>query len=109
VTSHAAVCIDNDLASGKPSVTHGTANHKAPSGIDVIFGVLVEQMLGKRSLDDVLQHFGAQSTIVYSFGMLRRDHDSIHADRLVIGVVFNCDLGFAVRPEKIEGTILANF
>ena len=107
--SHATVGVNDDLTTCEPSVPHRTAYHEPSSGIDVVFGVCIEQMLRNCGLDDLLQHFGAQTPIVHGFGMLRRDHDRVDAHRLVIGIVFNCDLGFAVRPEEIERTILANF
>src|SRR5947209_20081535 len=109
MTTHPDVSINDDLSPCEPGVTHGTTYYETSSGIDVVLGVRIEQMLRKRSLDYLLEHFSAQAAIVYRFGMLRRDHDRIHANGLVVGIVFDCDLGFAVRPEEIEGTAFANF
>ena len=44
VTSHAAVGVDDDLASGESGVAHGAADDEASRGIDVILRVFVEQV-----------------------------------------------------------------
>ena len=60
VTAHAAVGVDDDLAAGQAGVAHGAADHKAAGGVDVVLGVLVEQLRGENGLDDVLEDVGAQ-------------------------------------------------
>src|ERR1051325_2805148 len=42
VTAHAAVAVNDDLASCKTCIAHGAADHKAPSGINVVLGVCIQ-------------------------------------------------------------------
>jgi hypothetical protein len=72
---------------------------KRPVGIDVVLGVLVQHFLGQRSLDDVLQNVGAQVFVGNRLRVLAGNDDGIDADRLVVLVVFHCDLGLAIGPE----------
>ena len=63
VTSHAAVGVDDDLASGESGVAHRSADDKASRGIDVILRVFVEQMRRDDGLNHVLQNSGAQFVV----------------------------------------------
>ena len=64
---------------------------------------------GNRRLDHVLQDVGAKFVIADGFGVLRRNHDGVDAQRLAVLVVFDCDLGFAVGPEVRQRAVLADF
>src|SRR5205085_11362031 len=92
VTSHTTVGIDNDLASSQACIAHGPTNDEASSGINVVLRIRVEKVLGNRLLNDLLEHFGAQTTVVHSLAVLSRDHHRVHADGFVVCVIFNCDL-----------------
>src|SRR5450755_747610 len=109
VTAHAAVSVDDDLAAGESGVAHGSANYKAAGGIDVVFGIFVEQMGRNDVLDHMLQNVGTQFFVAHSLRMLRRDDNRIHANRLVVGIVFNRDLRLAVGAEVRQHPMLAQF
>ncbi len=57
----------------------------------------------------MLQDVGAQVFVGNRLGVLAGDHHRVDADRLVVLVVFHCDLGFAVGPEVRKGAVLADF
>jgi len=56
-----------------------------------------------------LQNVGAKLIVADRLGMLRRDHDRIHALHFAERRVFNCNLGFAIGPEVRAGTVAADF
>src|SRR5262249_16288591 len=60
VPAHATVGIHDDLASGQAGIAHGAADYEAAGGIDVIFGVGVEQVFGKGSLNHVAKDVSAE-------------------------------------------------
>src|SRR5579859_4845275 len=108
VPSHSAVGVHDDFASGQPGIAHRAANYKPSGRIDVVLGVGIEQMRGNGRLDHVLQNVGAQGLVVHGFGVLRGYDDRIHALWLVVCVVFNRYLGFAVRPQVGKHSIFAD-
>ena len=108
MASHAAVGVDDDLASGESGVAHGPANDEASRGIDVILRVFVEQVRRNHGLNHVLQNAGAQFIVGNGLGVLRRNDDRIHTQDFAVRVVFNCDLGFAVGTKEGKSSILAN-
>src|SRR5450432_2546547 len=109
VTSHAAVSVHNDFATRQAGIAHGTTDHEAAGGIDVIFRVGIQQVRGNSGLDHVLHDVRAQGFIVNGVSMLGGDHDGVHTPGLVVCAVFNRDLGFAVRPEVRKHSALADF
>src|SRR5271157_523819 len=108
VTAHAAVGVDDDLAAGEAGVAHGASDDEASRGIDVIVGVFVEQMSRNHGLNHMLQNAGAEFVVDDSLGVLSRDDDRVHALYFSVGVVFDCDLGLAVRTKEGKCSILAN-
>ena len=55
--SVAAVCVDDDLAPGQSRVALRPASHKASGWINVILGLIVEQVAGHRVSDNVFADF----------------------------------------------------
>ena len=53
VGTPAAVGIDDDFTTGQTGVAHGTADNKVTTGIDVVFGVLIDVLFGNDCLDDL--------------------------------------------------------
>ena len=92
MTTHSTVGVDDDLAAGQAGVAHRSTDDETSSGIDVIFGIGVEQVGRNRGLDHVLHYVSAQRVVGNGFGVLRRDDNGIHANRLVIFVVLHRDL-----------------
>src|SRR5438046_9650369 len=52
MASHAAVAVDDYLATRQASVTHGAANYETVGGIDVVLGISVEHVGGNGVLTD---------------------------------------------------------
>ncbi len=99
VTAHAAVGVDDDLASGQAGVAHGAADDEAAGGVDVVLGVGIQQVGGDGGLDHVLQDVGPQLFIADRLGMLRGDDHGIDPRRLAGFVVLDRDLRFAVGTQ----------
>src|SRR5882762_2674620 len=92
VTSHATVRVHDDLASGETGIAHGAANDEPSGGIDVVLGVLIEQVGRNNGLDDVLQNVGTQFVVANIFGMLGGDDYGIDPLYFTRRVVFDRDL-----------------
>src|SRR6202035_974655 len=73
VTSHAAVGVHDNLASGKTGVAHGAADHETSGGIDVVLGIFVEQLCGDGGLDNVLQNVAADFSEAHGQFVRQRD------------------------------------
>src|SRR5271155_2185053 len=108
VAAHASVGVDDDLASGKPGVTHGTADDEASRRIDVVLGIFIEQVRGNHGLDHVLQNPRAQFLVADVLGVLRGDYNRIDAEHLACGIIFNCDLGFSIGTKEGKSSVLAH-
>src|ERR1700730_10310957 len=108
VTSHAAVGVHDNLASGKTGVAHGAADHETSGGIDVVLGIFVEQLGGDGGLDDVLQNVASEFFVADCLCVLSGNDDCVHTDGLVVLVVFNRDLRFAIGAQVRKAPMLAN-
>src|SRR5213083_2097846 len=51
MTAHAAITVHNDFPPGQTGIAHGAAYYKASGGIDVVFGICIEQMGGNSCLN----------------------------------------------------------
>src|SRR5207253_7738578 len=108
VWSVAAVGVDDNLTASQTRVALRSAGHKPSGGIDVVFGLVVEQITRHSVSDNVLANLSAKLLVRYFRRVLRRDNDSIDAERAAIAI-FDRDLGLAVRSKigKLAG--LPNF
>src|SRR6266550_3017683 len=97
MTTHSAVSVDDDLATGEAGVTLRSADDEAAGGIDVKLDFLDAQVLG----DDLLDHFAddcfPQLLGRNVFRVLGRDDHGLDADRKC-ALVENGDLRLTVRP-----------
>ncbi len=109
VPAHASVGIDDDLAARQARVAHGTAHHKPPRGIDVVFGIGIEQFGGNGGLDHVLKNVGVQGFVVDGLRVLGGNDHRIDAFWLIVGIVFHRDLRFSVGPQIRQLAALAHF
>ena len=53
MTCVAAVGVHDDLTTGEAGVALGAADHKAAGGVDIVLGVLVQQLGGNDLLNDL--------------------------------------------------------
>src|SRR5437660_11300204 len=96
--SIAAIGVDDDLAPGQSRVALRPASHKAPGGINVILGLIVEQIAGHRVSDNVFANLRSKLFVRHFGSVLRRDYYRVDTERTAIAI-FNCDLRLAVRAK----------
>jgi len=107
MTADTTVRVDDDLAARQAAVALRAADDEAPRRIDVVLGVLVEQLLGNDRLDHLLQdvlldHAGSD------LGAVLRAHDHrIDPTRTTVDVL-DRDLRLAVRAQVVERVVLAH-
>ena len=104
----AAVGVHDDLAPGQAGVALGTAYDEAAGGIDVDFGVVVEQLLRDHVADDVADHVAADHVERGLRRVLGGEDHRVDTHRTAGLVIFDCDLGLAVGPQIVEKTGLAH-
>ena len=82
VAGHAAVGVDDDLATGQAGVAHRAADHELAGRVDqqpVVLGRDVE--VGEHRVDDVLLDVGLELGLeVDALGVLGGEHDGVDAD-----------------------------
>ena len=103
----AAVGIDDDLAAGQAGITLRAAHNKAAGGVDVVLGVLVQQLGGDDLFDDLVEDVLVQLFLADLGAVLAGDDHSVDAHRLAV-VILNGDLALAVRAQVVEGAVLAD-
>ena len=110
MASHAAVGIDDDLASGKTGIAHRTAKDEGTGRVDQqgrVFGVV---LLQAGVLDNPFKDLTAQGTFQPStidLGIvLRGNHHGIQVGRLIVVGVGKGHLGLAIRAEVIDDSFL---
>ena len=59
MATHAAVGVDDDLASGETAVAVRAADHEVAGRVDVDLVVVVGELLGDRRPDDLLDQVGS--------------------------------------------------
>ncbi len=111
MTGHAAVGVDDDLASGEPAVADRPSDHELAGRVDQ---EVVEQLRavvevgGQDRLDDALPQVGLDLALgVDPLGVLGRDQDLLDLDRLIV-LVANRNLRLAVRAQVVERPLLAD-
>ncbi len=81
VSSPTSVRVHNDLASSQTGISLRSSNHKAARGVQVVNGVLVQQVVRNGGLDDLLHQLVADELVGDSVSVLSRNHDSVNAKR----------------------------
>ena len=103
-----AVGVNDDLAAGQAAVTLRAAHNKAAGGVDVVLGVLIQQLGRNGGLDDLFHNVGPELLHGHALAVLAGDDDCIHADGLVVLVVLHGDLALAIRAQVIQLAALAH-
>ncbi len=107
VTTHPAVGINDDLASGESAIAHRAAHNKASCGVDVVEDFGGEQVSGDDLFDDFFDDAFADLFVADVGAVLGRDHDS--GDFFGFAVfVTDGHLGLSVRAKEREGSVFAN-
>ncbi len=108
MTGHAAVGVDDDLASRQACVAHGSTHHEATRRVDEDLVVVVGELLGNYRADHVLDQIGADHGVAAdAVVVLSRDEDGAKPDRTA-SLVVEGDLGLGVGPQVRDGAGLAD-
>lgn len=107
VASHAAVSIDDDLASCESAIAHGAADNKASCGVDVIEDLGGEQVGGDDFFDDFFDDAFADGFVADVGAVLRRDYDGGDFFGFTVFVA-DGDLGLSVRSEEGKGSVFTD-
>ena len=103
----AAVGIHDDLTAGQAGIALGTAHNKAAGGVDIILGVLIQQLGRDGSLDDLFHDICAQLLHGHGLAVLAGDDHGVHTGGLAVDILHG-DLALAVRAEVIQLAALAH-
>mmetsp|Transcript_881 Transcript_881/g.2480 ORF Transcript_881/g.2480 Transcript_881/m.2480 type:complete len:266 (+) Transcript_881:242-1039(+) len=101
VGAPAPVGVDDDLATGEAAVALGPADGEHARGVDVVDGLVVEEMRRNDGLNDVLHQVLFDVVLRVRGVVLRADDNGVDAQRrqeAALLLVFDGDLGLAVRP-----------
>jgi len=109
VGSPAAVRVDNDLSASETGVSLRTTDNEAPGGLDVVDGLVVEEIGGNDGLDDLLDELLPEVLGGNLLSVLGRDDDRVDTDRgdgtraVLILLVLNRDLGLGLLLKQRTG------
>ena len=99
--------IHDDFAPRQSAVRSGSADFETTRRVDVVLGVLVQQLGGDGGLDDLLHHVGAQLVHADGLAVLAGDDHSVHAGGLAVHILHR-DLTLAVRAQVVQLAALAH-
>lgn len=103
------VGVDNDLTASKTSVTLGSSNDEETRGLDVVDGLVVEQVGGDDLLDDLLLDLLAELLGGDGLAVLCRDDDGVDTlgdDGTAVVLVLDGDLGLGVGSQPWKGAVV---
>ena len=107
MTGIAAVGIDDNLAAGQAGVTLRAAHNKAAGRVDVILGVLIQQLGGDNLLNNLALDVLMQLLLADVGAVLAGDNHGVHAHRLAV-LILHGDLALAVRTQIAQRAVLAH-
>jgi len=108
--SPSTVCVDDDFATSKSSIAHGSTSDEAARRVDVVDGIIVQHVLGDDVVDNHLLDGCLESFLVDFRTVLSRHDNSVHTLRDALSVnlgVLDGDLGLGVRAQPGENLLLA--
>ena len=104
-----SIGIYDDLATRQTRVAVRTANHEVTCRIDQQFRIFVlQEFMQKLAVSRVTFRYAGQEDIndilldqfrCYAFIVLRREHDGIYTNGMILFVIFNGDLRLAIRTQ----------
>ena len=99
MTSHAAVGVDDDLATREAGVAHRTTDHEPTGRVDEDVVVVVGKLFGNHRADHVLDQIGPDHRVaVDAVVVLRGDEHGLEPDGSV-ALVLEGDLGLGVGSQ----------
>ncbi|KAH3660058.1 hypothetical protein OGAPHI_007263 [Ogataea philodendri] len=107
VSSPSTIGVDNDLSSGQTSVSVRTTDDESTRWLDVVDGLIVQQVGWNHLLHNVFLDFGSKVSSRDLVSMLGRNDNSVDSQRhnsTAIVLVLDGDLGLSVRSEPWKST-----
>ncbi len=113
MTTHAAIGVDDNFATGQTGVTHWSTNNKTTGWVDVNFGFIINQFSRDGGFDDMFDDvcansFVAQLNAFKLIGVLAGNNDGMNSNRFS-EVILNGNLAFAIRVHPLERAVFAGF
>ena len=105
---HTAIGVNNDLAPGQTGVAVRSPDDKTAGGVDEIFGLVVQKLLRENRIKDVFLNILVDLFLCDLCVMLCGKDNCLQSLGLAVFVVFHGNLGLAVRPQVIQGAVLAH-
>ena len=111
VGSPSTVGVNDDLTSSKTSISVRSSNNESARGVQVVDGLVVEELLGDDRLDDVLHEILGDLFVGDILGVLGGDDNGV--DTLgdwdtIDQLVFAGDLGLSVGTDPLAGSVLTD-
>ena len=108
MTSHAAVGVDDDLATREAGIAHRTTDHEPTGRVDEDVVVVVGKLFGNHRADHMLDQIGPDHRVaVDAVVVLRGDEHGLEPDGSV-ALVLEGDLGLGVGSQVRDGAGLAD-
>ena len=101
MVSEPTIGIHDNLPPGQTAVTQGPAHYKSSRGINEKLGVFIKHLRRYDLLDHLLDDGFTQGVMVHLRSVLGRYHNGMDPLGLAL-LIFNRDLGLAVRPQPGE-------
>ena len=99
MATHAAISIDDDLATRRASISQRATHDEPPRRVDVdLRAIPVIKRVGQHRFDDLCSESLIDLLAVDLVRVLRRQDDGIDTSRPAV-VVFNGDLGLSIGPQ----------
>ena len=107
-----AVGVDDDLTAGQTGIRSRAAEHEGAGRIHqfavIVVTHLAAQYLVEHRIDHMLLQLPGKPCLGRFRIMLRGDQHRIHTHRPIIIVVFDSDLGLAIRAQMRHDALVAN-
>ena len=104
MAGNSAVGIDDDLAAGETGVGHGTTHDEFPGGVDIVFCLFIDHLLGENGKDDLGDDVVPDLVMGDFRGVLGGDDDRVDPRGPSVNVL-NAHLRLSVRSEVIENLL----
>jgi hypothetical protein len=110
VGSPTTVGVDDDLTAGQTGITLGSTNDEQTRGLDVVDGLVIEELGRDDLLDDLLLDLLTEllgGDVLTVLGGDDNSVDTLGDDGTAVVCVLNSDLGLGVRSQPWDGAVLA--
>src|SRR5690606_12660355 len=109
VASIATISIHDDFAASQARISLRSANNETTSWIDEVFSIFIDPFSWNDFIDDVFFDIALDLLQRYFWVVLSRNNNRIYTKRLIVFIVFNCHLRFAIRTQIRKNFFLAHF